>query len=115
MPRGDCTGPLGEGPMTGRGLGYRGGYSTPGYTKGIGRGLGLGFGRGRGFFGRGIGLGAGRGYFWPREEVAPPENVKSADSVERIKVDVQALQNGISAILERLNKLMPKNEEKESE
>jgi len=112
MPRGDRTGPLGEGPMTGRGLGYGGGYNTPGYTKGPGRGLGLGFGfgRGRGFFGRALGLGLGRGYFGQREEIAPPENVKSSDSLERIKADVQALQNGISALLGRLNKLASSEE-----
>jgi len=114
MPRGDRTGPLGEGPMTGRGLGYGGGYDTPGYTKGPGRGLGLGlgFGRGRGFFGRGPGLGLGRGYFWQRQEVAPTENVKSADSIERIAADVRALQNGLNSLLERLGKLTEKNEDK---
>lgn len=47
MPRGDRTGPAGQGSRTGRGLGYCTGYSTPGYTKGIPRGGG-GFGRGRG-------------------------------------------------------------------
>jgi len=49
MPRGDGTGPAGLGPMTGRGLGYCAGYSSPGYM----RGPGLGFGRGRGWWGRG--------------------------------------------------------------
>ncbi|MCF7876688.1 DUF5320 domain-containing protein [Candidatus Bipolaricaulota bacterium] len=47
MPRGDRTGPAGQGPKTGRGLGYCTGYSAPGYTKGRPRGGG-GFGRGRG-------------------------------------------------------------------
>ena len=32
MPAGDKTGPLGLGPMTGRGLGYCAGYSNPGYA-----------------------------------------------------------------------------------
>lgn len=27
MPRGDCTGPLGQGPMTGRELGFCAGYA----------------------------------------------------------------------------------------
>lgn len=31
MPWGDGTGPRGEGPMTGRGLGYCAGYDMPGY------------------------------------------------------------------------------------
>jgi len=56
MPRGDGTGPWGQGPMTGRGLGYCAGYphpgfaySGPGFGRGFGRGWGRGFGRGRGF------------------------------------------------------------------
>ncbi|MFX0014056.1 MAG: DUF5320 domain-containing protein [Promethearchaeota archaeon] len=56
MPRGDRTGPWGFGSMTGRGLGYCAGYSTPGYTKGPGMGWGRrwggggGWGRSRGFY-----------------------------------------------------------------
>ena len=49
MPRGDRTGPMGLGPMTGRAAGYCGGYGAPGYTNPIpGRGWGRGFG-GRGW------------------------------------------------------------------
>ena len=64
MPAGDKTGPQGEGPMTGRGLGdcktpYQkvvsppeGGAPAPrpgpGYGPGMGRGRGLGRGRGPG-------------------------------------------------------------------
>ncbi len=54
MPYFDETGPMGNGPMTGRGLGPCGG----GY--GRGRGRGRGFGRG---FGRAFGF--GRGWDWP--------------------------------------------------
>ncbi|HHT94051.1 MAG TPA: DUF5320 domain-containing protein [Clostridiaceae bacterium] len=36
MPRGDGTGPLGMGPMSGRGLGFCAGYNTPGYMYGRG-------------------------------------------------------------------------------
>ncbi len=32
MPWGDETGPMGQGPMTGRGAGYCAGYNTPGYA-----------------------------------------------------------------------------------
>jgi hypothetical protein len=49
MPRGDKTGPTGQGPMTGRRTGFCTGYDTPGCTKnfGPGRGMGrvMGFGR----------------------------------------------------------------------
>ncbi len=63
MPRGDGTGPMGMGPMTGRAAGFCAGYSTAGYMSPVpGRGFGFGRGRGSGF-GRGMGLGfrGGRG------------------------------------------------------
>jgi len=65
MPRGDRTGPLGQGPMTGRrmgdcaetenvdsGFGYGRGFFSRGRGYGFGRGFGFGYGRGFGFFGR---------------------------------------------------------------
>ncbi|NLY52710.1 MAG: DUF5320 domain-containing protein [Firmicutes bacterium] len=51
MPRGDGSGPMGFGPMTGRGTGYCAGFSVPGYMN-PGWGWvrrGRGFGRGRGW------------------------------------------------------------------
>lgn len=46
MPRGDGTGPLGFGPMTGRGAGYCAGYRVPGFANPY---VGYGpYGRGRG-------------------------------------------------------------------
>ena len=59
MPGGDQTGPLGLGPMTGRGLGYCVGYNTPGYANPFPR---------RGFFGRGF----GRGFGWRRFAFGAP-------------------------------------------
>jgi len=50
MPRGDGTGPMGLGPMTGRGAGFCAGYSAPGYAN-IVPGMGYG-GVGKGFYGR---------------------------------------------------------------
>ncbi|KUO72112.1 MAG: hypothetical protein APF77_00810 [Clostridia bacterium BRH_c25] len=52
MPRGDGTGPMGMGPMTGRGLGICAGiYTGIAALRCINRGTGygMGFGRGRGF------------------------------------------------------------------
>lgn len=47
MPRRDGTGPMGAGPMTGRGMGF---CNTNRFSRlggfGLGRGLGLGLGRG---------------------------------------------------------------------
>jgi hypothetical protein len=58
MPGGDRTGPMGAGPMTGRGAGFCGGSQMPGYAN-LGRCRGRGFGRGRSFAGGGRG---GRGF-----------------------------------------------------
>ncbi len=45
MPRGDRTGPAGQGPMTGRGMGYCAGFNAPGFMNPRpGRGFGRGFG-----------------------------------------------------------------------
>jgi hypothetical protein len=68
MPRGDRTGPQGQGPKTGRGLGKcstKGGSPAPlgqdgmGTGRGQGRGSGKGAGRGQ-RKGRGAGKGQGR-------------------------------------------------------
>lgn len=64
MPRGDGTGPMGMGSMTGRKAGTCAGNSMPGYAnpKGVGYGCGRGFGMGLGRgFGRGFGMGSGAG------------------------------------------------------
>ena len=55
MPRGDGTGPMGMGPMTGRAAGFCTGYGMPGFQNpAIGRfGRGMGWGRGRGMGGWG--------------------------------------------------------------
>jgi hypothetical protein len=47
MPRGDGTGPMGMGPMSGRAAGYCAGYGVPGAYNPMYRGTG--FGRARGF------------------------------------------------------------------
>jgi len=67
MPRGDRTGPEGEGEKTGRGAGFCSGSTVPGFenpdmNRGReGRGLGLGFARGgRGLGIRGLGIRRGR-------------------------------------------------------
>ncbi len=53
MPGGDRTGPLGYGPMTGRGAGYCAGFAVPGFMNlepmGFGRGGRSGRGGGRGY------------------------------------------------------------------
>ena len=48
MPRGDGTGPMSGGPMTGRGLGFCSGDNVVKYGNGLRMGLGLGCRRGFG-------------------------------------------------------------------
>lgn len=52
MPGGDQTGPLGQGPRTGRAAGFCAGYDMPGYMNPL---------PGRGYWGWGRGRGGGRG------------------------------------------------------
>jgi len=62
MPRGDKTGPNGNGPKTGRRLGYCTGNNLPGFENNIiTYGRGNGFGR-RNHNGNGFGRGMGFGY-----------------------------------------------------
>jgi hypothetical protein len=103
MPRGDRTGPLGEGPMTGRQLGYGAGYDSPGYTKGPGGGWGRGF-RGR-----------GRGFFWYRPNIVPEDmyGVRSrTDELGTIKSEMRDLNNTLSSIMKRLDNLNAKEDDK---
>ena len=63
MPRGDGTGPQGQGPQTGRGVGKcgpEGGTAASQRQGGKGKGRGSGQGAGRGQ-GKGRGTGQGRG------------------------------------------------------
>jgi len=64
MPNFDGTGPRGQGPMTGRGMGTCNTPRQNAVQQGMGlgpRGMGRGFGMGRGI-GRGMGRGFGRRY-----------------------------------------------------
>ncbi len=103
MPRGDRTGPLGEGPMTGRQLGYGAGYDSPGFTKSPGRGMG------RGFFNRSRGRN-----FWRAEgsyfQEDMPVSSQRNDELSSLKSDVQQLKESISSVLDQLKMLKPEKE-----
>ena len=122
MPAGDGTGPAGWGPMTGRGMGYCGGYDAPGWAN---PGATWGF-YGRG--GRGIrggrwgGHGAGRGGGWgwrhqyyasglPRwARWAPPPAAaygppSQAQEVEMLRDEAEWLKEQLDAINERMDEL----------
>ena len=77
MPRGDRTGPNGNGPMTGRRLGLCTGNDSPGFemtpggfAQGAGRGYGRAYGRGFGY-GRGMGYRHGQQYGRYADEIVP--------------------------------------------
>jgi hypothetical protein len=93
MPRGNGTGPMGMGPMTGRGAGYCAGYSVPGYVNPAGGRGWFGFGRG---FGRGRGRGFGRGF------AVPPTAREEADI---LKEESELLKQQLQDIQERINML----------
>ncbi|MCF8111670.1 MAG: DUF5320 domain-containing protein [Desulfobacteraceae bacterium] len=119
MPGGDRTGPIGAGPMTGRGAGFCSGFGAPGFANPVpGRGFGMGFGRARGrgqrgrFFGGGFGWRnrffatgiPGRAYFGPY--AAPdPEAEKQG-----LKQEAEALQAELDMIRKRLDEFEPGSE-----
>ncbi len=111
MPGGDRTGVVGQGPMSGRGLGYCAGFDSPGYTKGYGGGMGRGFGfrggRGRGAgFGRGFGFrhGMGQGNF---DYTANPymPTISKEDEVKMLKSQAEELLRSHKDIEKRLKEL----------
>ncbi|MBN1908636.1 MAG: DUF5320 domain-containing protein [Pirellulales bacterium] len=114
MPGGDRTGPMGQGPMTGRGAGYCAGYPVPGTMNGPGRGFGRGFGRGGGF-------GGGRGWRhrfyatgltgWQRAAaavppVAPAQPVETREEeIALLRQQAEMLGSSLEQIKQRLDEL----------
>lgn len=111
MPGRNRTGPLGMGPMTGRGAGLCSGYAGRENAYAVaGRGYGMGFGRGRGpgggyrmgrAFGRGGAMGFGgygAPYGYPAALVQPdPETEKQALSGQ-----AKALQSELERVRNRM-------------
>ena len=112
MPRGDGTGPMGMGPMTGRGAGYCGGRGVAGVAS---RAPGLGFGRGRG--GRGGGHGRRNMFYatgltgWQRAAmgVSAPSAATAAPTAEAekqfLETQVGAIQSQLDEVKKRLAEL----------
>lgn len=124
MPFGDRTGPGGYGSMTGRAAGFCAGYATPGYANPS---------PGRGFWGRG---GGGRGwrhwYYatglpgWQRwgaphpawgipwsygAPAEPPAPVARQQELDALKGQAEYLEQTLSDIRKRLEKLQAKGTE----
>ena len=114
MPRGNGTGPMGMGSMTGRGAGFCAGYNTPGYTNPV-AGRGMGYGRGMGFgMGRGRGLGFGRGYGagfgWRSVGInMPGVQMSSQQEAEILKNQANMMQGEINSINARIKELESKD------
>lgn len=110
MPRGDRTGPVGQGPATGRALGYCEGFDSPGFTKGAGGGMGRGFGFGGGM-GRGNGRGFGRGRNFGRGYLGSfagypwMPSMSREDEVKLLKSQSDALSRSQKDIEKRLGEL----------
>lgn len=101
MPGGDRTGPMGAGPMTGRGMGYCGGYQRPGVYNPIAGGRGwFGFGRGGGGFGWRNRYYATGIPGW----VAPTPEQETAD----LKAQADLLKSQMDAIQRRLDEITSK-------
>jgi hypothetical protein len=94
MARLDGTGPRGQGPMTGRGMGYCGNGASRGLGMGYGRGAGRGFGRGQ-CLGLGQGLGLGRTFISPKNNIQVLEDEEKAleEELVIIKAEKEALKN----------------------
>ena len=105
MPRGNKTGPDGQGPMTGRGLGYCAGYPTPGYaTNAPGKALGRGYGTGKGL-GLGFRGGRGRGYH-PYSSGPSPYSVPSKEEeLNILKAQTENLKKGLEEIQKSISEL----------
>jgi Family of unknown function (DUF5320) len=115
MPRGDGTGPFGEGPMTGRAAGYCAEYAVPGFSSAPAFGRGT-FGRGMGY-GRGGGRGAGGGYGYRNRFYAtgvpfsafvgpgPGPTLDRNEEMALLKSESQRLKSVLETIEQRLAQL----------
>lgn len=113
MPYGDRRGPFGEGPRSGRGLGYCSGYDSPGYLR-TGRSF-LG-GRCSGFFGRGRGW---RNMFyatglpgWARFNNTSWKGIIAQNEEDFLRSQVSFLEEQLKSAKMRLDELKSEKEEK---
>lgn len=102
MPRGERSGPLGTGPMTGKGMGYCAGFPTPGFMNPgfCGRGM-------RWFWRMGPYCAPPRlGYFYPPcfPFGMDPERAKEAE-LEFLKREAEDLEMALTEIKRRIEEL----------
>jgi hypothetical protein len=101
MPGGDRTGPMGQGPMTGRRLGFC-----------IGSDLAE---LGNRFFGRGFGRGRGIGFrrYSPPIPETYPVQYSTENEAELLRLQAQDLKTSLKNIEDRLVQLEKKSSKKE--
>ena len=102
MPRGNKTGPNGNGPMTGRGLGYCNGNNQPGFLNDDYTGSFRGHGRGFGFRRGGRGLGYGRHNAYATDYLNNNYDVSEKTLIEN---QINVLKDKLSALEEKLKNL----------
>ena len=103
MPFGDKTGPLGQGPMTGRGQGFCAGNAVPGSfnsAPGFGMGRGGGGGRGRRNRFRAAGVTAGQA-----PVAVAPALADRPQEIEALKAAISVLVKSLGEIQKRLEGL----------
>ena len=117
MPAGDRTGPMGNGPMTGRAAGLCTGNSMPGYANpaggrgffGAGRGRGRGGGRGwrNWFYATGVPFRARRNYpgFQPYGDPYYGQELRPEDEAGMLREQAEFMQKEINSINERIKEL----------
>ena len=126
MPRGNRSGPMGAGPMTGRGLGYCAGYAAPGYaTSEYGPGRRAGGQGGGGYGGDGRGFrhryyatgvpGWGRAAYpqanGPPAGYGPPVAPAPGDDAAALKAEAEYLTAALEETRSRLAALEPDKDE----
>jgi hypothetical protein len=102
MPRGNGSGPMGMGPMTGRGAGFCAGYGMPGFMNPA---AGRGMGRGRGF-----GMGWRNGRRNAQSPSAPyaspyPPAVTPRSELEMLKDEAEYFTRTLEGIRRRIDQL----------
>jgi hypothetical protein len=113
MPGGDRTGPQGEGPKTGRGLGYCADNDQPGFVR-LQPALGLGQGNRWGRRDRGRGRGRRNRRFWPGRyrDVYGVSGGAQNQYIASLQEQVEELQNTLLEIHGKLSELAPEDEER---
>lgn len=102
MPRGDKTGPNGQGPMTGRRMGFCAGANAPGFmNSGFSRSTGRDFGRG---FGRGLGWRQGFQQAQPIQQIQPTVITEKQEK-QFLEQELSALKEDIKEIEKRLKEM----------